>query len=138
MTRIRYDVDQMKTMALFESITRSSLKDMIKKEESILFVVMPGHIGKAIGKQAVNVKKLERVLNKKVRIIEYHPELEDFIKNLIMPLKAADIMIDEKVVTIRSPDTKTRGYLIGRAASTLRANEEIVKRYFDIKEIKIE
>jgi len=38
---------------------------------------------------------------------------------------------------ITPPDTQTRGYLIGREAVNLRGFEEIVKRYFEIKEIKV-
>ena len=57
--------------------------------------------------------------------------------NLITPLKAKDIKLDNRIVTINGADTKTKGLLIGRSAQNLRNYENIVKRYFDIDEIKV-
>ncbi|MCK5025556.1 MAG: hypothetical protein KAS15_03135, partial [Nanoarchaeota archaeon] len=93
--------------------------------------------GKAIGKKAGNIKKLERISKKKIRIIEYRDDLEKFARNVIMPLKVNNIDIEGKIVKMTSPDSQTRGLLIGRAAVNLRNFESIVKRYFDIDEIKI-
>ena len=137
MTKIKFDIEMMKFMSLFETLTRSRVKDIIKYDDSITFIVHPGEIGKAIGKNASNIKRIEKALKKKIRIIEFNEDLERFIRNVIMPIKANEIEIDDKIVTITSPDSKTRGYLIGRAASNLRNYEEIVKRYFDIDEIKV-
>ena len=137
MSKIKFDIQSMKLMTLFESITRSHVKDMIIKEESLIFIVMPGEIGKAIGKKAVNIKKLERISKKKIRIIEYSDDLEKFVRNVIMPLKVHQIDIEGAVVTIKSPDSQTRGLLIGRAAANLRNFESLVKRYFPIDEIKV-
>lgn len=137
MSKIKFDIQSMKLMTLFESITRSHVKDMIIKEESLIFFVMPGEIGKAIGKKAVNIKTLERISKKKIKIIEYSDDLEKFVRNVIMPLKVHQIDIEGAVVTIKSPDSQTRGLLIGRAAANLRNFENLVKRYFPIDEIKV-
>ncbi|MCK5282913.1 MAG: NusA-like transcription termination signal-binding factor, partial [Nanoarchaeota archaeon] len=107
------------------------------REGQLIFIVQQGYIGKAIGKKASNIKKLERILNKKIRIIEFSDDLERFIRNVIMPLKVKQIDIEEKIVTITSPDSQTRGFLIGRAAVNLRGFESIVKRYYDVDEIKV-
>ncbi|MCK5629262.1 MAG: NusA-like transcription termination signal-binding factor [Nanoarchaeota archaeon] len=137
MSKIKFDIESIKLMTLFESITRSHVKDMIIREGALIFIVMPGEIGKAIGKKAGNIKKLERISKKKIRIIEYRDDLEKFARNVIMPLKVNNIDIEGKIVTMTSPDSQTRGLLIGRAAVNLRNFESIVKRYFDIDEIKI-
>jgi len=52
-------------------------------------------------------------------------------------LKVVDIKQEEKVVVLTAADTKTRGILIGRQAQNLRNFEKIVKKYFDIDEIKV-
>ena len=137
MSKIKFDIESIKLMTLFESITRSHVKDMIIREGALIFIVMPGELGKAIGKKAGNIKKLERISKKKIRIIEYRDDLEKFARNVIMPLKVNNIDIEGKIVTMTSPDSQTRGLLIGRAAVNLRNFESIVKRYFDIDEIKI-
>jgi len=100
--------------------------------------VLPGEMGKALGKRAENMKTLERKLQKKIRVVEFNPDKLEFIKNMIMPLKVSGISEDEMgVVTIAGPDPKTKGLLIGRNAQNLRNLEANVRRYFEVKEIRV-
>lgn len=138
MSKIVYDSDLLKLMNLFEQITKSNLKDCFVDDNGLLtFVVQEGEIGKAIGKKAVNVKNLEKMLNRKIKIVEFNPHLLQFVKNLIIPLKIEEADQEEKVVILTSPDINTKGLLIGRNAKNLRNTEKIVKKYFDIDEIKV-
>ena len=131
--------ETLKLMSLFESVTRSRLKDcFVDKHEMLTFVVAPGEIGKAVGKGAVNVKKLENMLKRKIKIIEFNSDSLGFIRNLVFPLKTRNITESEGIITIESEDTKTRGLIIGRNASNLRNFESIAQKYFpEIKEIKV-
>ncbi|MFO8016819.1 MAG: NusA-like transcription termination signal-binding factor [Candidatus Woesearchaeota archaeon] len=138
--KIKYDVSLMGIMSLFEKITGAKLKDCYNDEvlNCITFVVQPGQLGKAIGKKAVNVKRLQEKLNKNVRVIEFHPNKTEFIKNMISPLRVERIEEEEDgTITIKGDDTKTKGLIIGRNAQNLRNLEKNVGRYFDIKEIKV-
>ena len=138
MIKIKYDLNLMKFMSFFESLTNTKLKDCFIDNNSLLvFVVEENQIAKAIGKKGVNAKRIKEKLNRKIKIVEFNPHLEIFVANLISPLKAKEIKINDKVVTIVGPDTKTKGLLIGRNGQNLRNYEETVKRYFDIKEIKV-
>lgn len=137
MTRIKYDETLIKYMSFFESITRTKLKDIIDNNESLTFIVQPGNISKAIGKKASNVQKLNKALKRKIKIVEFNPDVMQFIKNYSYPLKITDIKKEDDIVTITGEDTKTKGILIGRNASNLRYLEKVVQRYFDIKEIKV-
>lgn len=135
--KIVYDVNLMKFMSLFESITKASLKDCINQDSMIVYIVQPNEIGKAIGSKGANVRRLENIIKKKVKIVEFAPEPVNFIKNLIYPLQVKEIKEEDGVFTLVPPDLKTRGLLIGRNASFLRAYEAIVKRYFEVKELKV-
>ena len=135
--KIIYDVNAMKFMSLFETITKAKLKDCIIKESLVLFVVQPNEVGRAVGPKGANVKKLERILKKKVKIIEFAAEPVNFIKNLIHPLQVKEINEEDGVYTLTPLDLKTRGLLIGRNAAHLRSYEEIMKRYFPVKELKV-
>jgi len=137
MTRIKFDENLIKTMSFFERITRSKLKDCIQGEGSILFIVDPGFIGKAVGKRGVNVAKLEKALNRKIKIVEFNPDVLLFVKNMIYPLKVKDIEKTEQIITITGPDVQTKAKLIGRNGQNLRKLESIIKRYNDIMEIKV-
>lgn len=135
--KIKFDVELMQVISLFERITQTNAKDCFKQDKRVVFIVNPGMAGKAVGKKGMNIRKLERMLNKKVKIVEYDTDLLAFVKNAIHPIEAKDIKEEGGRVIITPMDSLSRGYLIGREAVNLRAYEEIVKRYFDIKEIKV-
>ena len=137
--KIKYDINLMKFMSLFESLTRAKLKDCFvdEKSEKLVFVVQEYQIRQALGKNASNVRRLEDSLKRKIKIVQYSSDLLDFVKNWIHPLKADNIEENEGIVTIASDDTKTKGLLIGKGGQNLRAAEDAIKRYFDIKEVKV-
>lgn len=137
MSTITLDTTAIQSIQLFEHITHAKCRDYISQETLILFIVEPDNIAKAIGKHAVHVRQLEQALRKKVRIIEYAPELERFIKNVISPLEIEYCEECDGTVVLTAKDLKTRGMLIGRNASHLRAFEAIIKRYFPIRELKV-
>ncbi len=134
---IKFDVNSIKTISLFENITRTKARDLIEEENQLIFIVEPFMVGKAIGKAGANIKRLEQMTKKKVKVAEYNPDVCKFVKSLIMPLRAEDIVLEDKIITITGSDTKTKGLIIGRNAANLRKLEEYVKRHFDIEEIKV-
>jgi len=134
--RIKYNIDVMKYISLFESLTGAKVKDCIAND-SILFVVHENDMGKAIGKNGVNVKKIGDILKRKIRLIEFNSDISQFIQNLIFPLKVKEIKLEENIVTIYGNDTKTKGLLIGRDRHKIKSINDIVKRYFDVTEIKV-
>jgi len=133
----KYDINLMKFISLFESFTKTRAEDAFELDGTLYFIVKEGMIGKAVGKQGANYRKLESVLNKKIKMVENSPVLEKFVLNAVFPLKLANVEFKEKKVFLTAPDTKTRGMLIGRGASVLKVTEAIVKRYFDIDEIRV-
>ena len=135
MAKIKYDADIMKYISLFESMTRAKLKDCIAGDK-LTFIVEEGEIGKAIGKNGSNVKMLESVIKKRIRIIEFSNNVLDFIKNLVYPISVRDIKQENGIITIM-PDSRSKGIIIGRDRSSINAIKSIVKRYFDIDDIKV-
>ncbi len=136
MIKIKYDMDLMKYMSLFETLTQAKLKDCILGER-LLFIVEEGQMGKAIGKKGVNVKKIEGVLKKKIRLVEYSSDVLQFVRNLVYPLNVNEVKREEDCVVIAAPDTNTRSLLIGRDRNNLNELKTIVKRYFDVEDIKV-
>jgi len=134
---IKYGMDEMKFMSLLEQVSGVSPKDVIVEEARIIFVIPEGTIARCIGKGGIVIKKLENILKKKVKMVEFSTDLAGFIKNLVHPMELMDIQEEDGVVTISAADHKTRGILIGRAAQNLRGYEAIIKRFFPIKELKV-
>lgn len=138
MQKITYSPELIKLRALFETFTKANLKDCFYDQHNMLvFVVDAGEMAKAIGRNGSNVKRLENGLKRKIKIVEFAPTADAFLRNLIMPLRANNIIHEEEQMTIVADESKTRGLLIGRAASNLRNYENTMQRYFKIREIKV-
>jgi len=136
--KIKFDAATISFISLFERVTRAQVKDCIVGDSLITFIVEENEMGKALGKHGSNIKSLESNLKKKIKVIEYSPDMAKFIQHIIYPTHAKEIREDNGIVTIIPPDSRSRGFLIGRNATILRQNESIVKRYFDIEELRVE
>jgi N utilization substance protein A len=135
--KITFDTEVLKCMALFESITHASLKDCFFDREKLVFLVEPGEMGKALGRNKSNIVKIEKLLNRKIKITEFNPDRLQFITNYLAPLRILDIKEEGDVVTVTGADTKTKGLIIGIKAQNLRNLEKTVSKYFTIGEIKV-
>ncbi len=139
MEKIKYDSSSIQLISMFERMTSAKLKDAFEIDKLQVFVVQPGYIGKAVGKKGINVKKLADMLKKNIKIIEYNPKIEVFSKNVTFPIIPARIEYDqkEKILTLIPKDMLSRGLLIGKNAVKLRETEKIIKRFFDVEEVKV-
>ena len=135
MTKIKYDINLMKYISLFESLTGAKLKDCIVNDV-IMFIVQENEMGKAIGRKGSNIRRIEGLLKKKVKLVEFNENVLQFIENLIKPIKAKEIKEEDDVINIYAGDTKTKGMLIGRDRNKINSINEIVKRYFKV-EVKV-
>ena len=135
MTKIKYDIKLMKYISLFESLTGAKLKDCIVNDV-IMFIVQENEMGKAIGRKGSNIRRIEGLLKKKVKLVEFNENVLQFIENLIKPIKAKEIKEEDDVINIYAGDTKTKGMLIGRDRNKINSINEIVKRYFKV-EVKV-
>ena len=136
MLKIKYDINLMKFISLFENLTRAKVKDCIEGE-TLMYIVENGEISKAIGKGAINIQKIEGLLRRKIKVVEFNENLCSFVANLIRPLKVENITEENGIVTITDKDNKTKGLLIGRNAKNLANHKNIVSRYFEIQDIVV-
>lgn len=138
MVVIKLDTEKIQLIGLFETITHTSVKDCItnKEKRRVTFVVNEGGAGKAIGKNGANVKNIERVIGKKIEIIEYSDDPVKFVSFLLRPSMVQDGFISEKNngrkalnITLSKKVDLDRGK-INKARSML-------KRYFLIDDLII-
>ena len=76
------------------------------------------------------------MLNKRIKVVEFSSDVLQFIKNMLYPLQTSGIENKDDVIEIRS-DTKTKSLIIGRNQQNLKNLISIVKRFFDIQEIRV-
>ena len=135
--------DEMTTMNIFVSITKISPKDCIidKKLERIIFIVKPGFVGTAIGRNGFHIKKLKSILAKDIEIVEDNENPELFIKNALVPASVENVVIVKRknkptlaFVTIKRGH---RGLAIGKDGRNIERARLLAKRHFDIENVII-
>ena len=126
----------MKLITLFESMTGAKVKDCIA-DEKLIFVIEENEMGKAIGKNGVNIKRIENKLKKKIKLVEFSNNVIQFVKNIIYPVEVFDIKQESNIIIIHGKDIQSKAMLIGRERQNINNVGDIVRRYFDIKEIRV-
>lgn len=137
MEKIKYDSDLMKIIQIFESATGARLKDAILNDNSLMFIVQEGDMGRAIGKNGSNIRKIESLLKKNIKVTEFSSDISKFAGNLMMPLHAKNIEVSEGILSIYCNDTRTRAMLIGRERSNVNFITGILRRYFEVKKVRV-
>ncbi|TRO49355.1 NusA-like transcription termination signal-binding factor [Candidatus Bathyarchaeota archaeon] len=143
MSGIKITCNEMRYIALFESISGASVKDCIidEEQERAIFIVNKGQVGVAIGRGGRNIHTLERMTGKKHEIIEYSEDPMQFIKNALKPASVREVRITERmdgkkmaIVTVKQKD---KGVAIGKNGKNAERLRFLAKRYFDIQNVSI-
>ena len=143
--RVKLNLDTLVYEQIFEKVCHVRCKGIGQGIDQWIFVVPMGKAGKAIGAGAQNIKKLQEQLsrrnsslkNTKVRIVEFHPNIKIFVKNLLAPIEVERIEIDGNTVKIIDSSKKTKSLLIGPGARRLKQLNSIIERFFQ-KNLSIE
>jgi N utilization substance protein A len=142
-TGIKFTSNEMRYIALFESITNASAKDCIVDEEQgrVIFIINEGQIGVAIGRGGRNIRTLERMTGKKHEIIEYSDDPVRFIKNALKPAAVNEVRVTErpdgKRMAVVAVNPKDKGVAIGKNGKNAERLRFLVKRYFQIQNVSI-
>ncbi len=128
-----FDTDTIRVITAFENITGSEVRDCICSD-TIYFLVNPGKIAIAIGKNGQNIKIAEKMLGKPIKVFEWSEDSKKFIKNLIPQAQKIEINGDKATVSLKPED---RGIVIGKGGSKIKIIRLLLKRNSNIKELKI-
>ena len=129
--------DTIAQINLFEKITRAKLKDVWEEDEKLVFLVQEGFVKKALGKDNSNLKRLEGMFKRKIRIISFSDNPVKFINNLLYPIRAEHIEVQDDKIVITAKDSQTKGKIFGRSRSNLERLSQIMKRYHKIQEVQV-
>lgn len=129
---ISYNTEIIGYINVFETLTRTTVKDCFIDNSELVFMVSEGEAGRAIGKHGANIQRLSQMLNKKIKVIEFNKDVLKFINNLIYPANGNVYKSEEKIVSIQAKDTRDRAILIGRDRKNLKNLQNIVSKYFDV------
>ena len=137
MVRFKLDPEIMGLSSVFECEAKVAVKDCFRDDETIFYIVGEGEAGRAIGKGGMHVKQIQEKLGKRIRIIEYHENVEQFVRNVIAPLQVEQVRLREGVVIIADSSRKTKSLLMGRESKNLELLQRAVRRFFSV-DVKFE
>ena len=136
---MKLNTELIKLINLFESVTKAKVKDCFENQERLVFVVNNYDVLKAIGKDAVNIKRIEGMLKRRIKIFGYSvDDVIQFVRSFIAPLKADDIELSNGIVYIKSVDVRVKGLLIGRNKRNLNNLIGVVRKYYEVEDIRVE
>ncbi|HLE07832.1 MAG TPA: NusA-like transcription termination signal-binding factor [archaeon] len=132
MTGREFDNDTILLINAFENITGTEVRDCVNSE-LLYFLVAPGKAAIAIGKGGEHVQTAEKMLKKQIKVLEWHEDAREFVKNLIPQADKIQINGEAAVVQVG----KNKGAVIGRGGENIKVLNEFLQRNSQIKEIKV-
>jgi N utilization substance protein A len=118
-------------------LTKSTALDCIIDDQfnRVIYVIKQGDMGIAIGKRGDNIKKMQKVLGRRIEMVEEADTMEEFIRNVLKPAEVSNFEIDEKtgkmnVFVGRKGDL---GIAIGKAGANVEKARMLMKRLFNVE-----
>ncbi|MEW5996142.1 MAG: NusA-like transcription termination signal-binding factor [Candidatus Micrarchaeota archaeon] len=125
--------DELGIINLFASICGVIPTDMVREGKNYVFLVEPMMLGKAIGKEGANIKKLRAKLGGNVMIARDADNEEDFLRGFLNNVQILDVERREapgQVALFITIADVQRGIAIGKEGMRIKSLKAIMKRKF--------
>lgn len=106
---------------------------------NILFAVPKSMVSRAIGPNAINIRRMQESLGKRIRIIAEADGIGDaerFIRSIVEPINFKGIEIRDGELVINAGGTQSKAGLMGREKKRMEELAQIIKDTFSL-ELKI-
>ena len=127
------DKDTIQKINFFENVTKTKVKDFLERENKLIFIIDEGDLKKILDTNGKNVKKVENMMHKKLKVIEFSKDPLRFTKSYIYPIKPVGITLNNEVIEIKVEDRKSKGLLIGRESKNLNELNNLIKKYYNLQ-----
>jgi N utilization substance protein A len=115
-------------------LTKSVAVDCLIDErfDRVIYVIKPGDMGLAIGKKGDNIRKMQKVLGRRIEMVEYAEDEKTFIANIFRP---AEVLMSSETeaggkINVVVGKKSDLGIAIGKGGSTIEKARLLVKRFF--------
>jgi len=116
-------------LSLFSNITRMNAIDVMDDEERTIFFVERNSVGKAVGKQGKNIKKLKEKIGKAVFIFPEPIEKDQFIRDMYRDINILDIKHNPEISLLIVKEEERKD-AIGRGGERIKAAKKVTKEKF--------
>jgi N utilization substance protein A len=111
------DMTAMRYINLLDRVARVKTRKCFVHNNIIFFAVNKDEVSKAIGPAAINIKKIQDQIGKKIKIIREDEGIEDikrFIDDVVSPVRPKAVEVKDGCVTITAGNNQNKASLIGR------------------------
>ena len=135
------DMQLMRYINLFARTTRVPTTKCFVYNNQIFFVVPRAKVSVAIGKGAVNVKKLSAILRRKIKVVampsvDSSDGIERFVEDVVAPVEFNKIEVKNGGVVINA-GRYSKAALIGRGRIREKELGEVLSNFFKVGKLRI-
>ena len=118
----------------FEKLTKVMPLDYHKSENALFFIVEVKNLGKAIGKEAINIQRLSRFFKQKVFVLGDFNDVEVFLRSFfsgidVISIEVRNIMGQNNIVVTVAEEH--RGLAIGKNGDKIKAAKVLLQKRFN-------
>lgn len=132
------DIQRMRYINLLDNTSHVKTRKCFVYNNTIFYAVPKELISKAIGPSAINIKKIQDKINKKIKIIQEPIGIEDakrFIEDIVSPLQFKSLEIKEDIFLLTAGN-QSKAALIGRNRRRYNELKQVIEDFFN-KDFKI-
>jgi transcription termination/antitermination protein NusA len=121
-------------------LTKSTAYDCVIDDrfDRVIYVIRQGDMGLAIGKNGENTKRLQKVLGKRIEMVEYSDVMEQFIVNIFKPAEVTRIeQLKNGPIMVFVKHQSDLGTAIGKAGCNIEKARTLCRKFYGLEVGKI-
>ena len=135
------DMQLMRYINLFAQTTKVQTTKVFVYNNQIVFAVPKAKVSAAIGRGAVNIKRMNDILRKKIKVVAMPAVDSDegigkFVEEVVAPVEFNKVEVKNDGVVITA-GRQSKAALIGRNRTREKELGEVLKNFFHIGKLRI-
>jgi len=117
-------------------LTKSTAYDCVIDDrfDRLIYIVRQGDMGLAIGKNGENTKRLQKVLGKRIEMVEYSDNMEQFIINIFKPAEVTRIeQLKNGPINIIVKHQSDLGTAIGKTGCSIEKARTLCRKFYGLE-----